>query len=204
MLRCSDWWPALGVALHASTDGGELAQTALVELLGHFMESVVLLPWTAPMAELWPERRTVNNAATGWGRLDYRLDAIIRDQKKLLVDVAGNKEAFLDRYGVGGKPITGPLTNEADLRKLLVDSAHAGQSPGGNTGPWSWLADTMLLGDEWLRPAFVPHHQHDRPPLSGDGLRVARLVLRGAGLVEVRPAPQQLARASSVMVGDRR
>lgn len=82
-------------------------------------------------------------------------DAIIRDQKKLLVDVAGNKEAFLDGYGVGGKPISGPLTNEADLRKLLVESAHAGQSPGGYTGPWSWLADTMLLGDEWLRPAFV-------------------------------------------------
>jgi hypothetical protein len=157
LLMRSDWWPALGIALqHAATDGGELAQTALVELLGHYMESVTLLPWTAPMGERWPERRTVTNAATGWGRPDYRLDAIIRDQKKLLVDVrAGNGDAFLDGYGVGGKPIIGPLTNEVELRNLLVDSARAGQSPGGNTGPWSWLADTMLLGEEWLRPAFV-------------------------------------------------
>ena len=157
LLKRSDWWQALGIALqHAATDGGEIAQTALVELLAHYLESVALLPWTAPMAEVWPDRRSVNAAATGWGAPDNRLDAMIRDQKKLMADVrAGNGEAFLDGYGVGGKPIIGPLTNEAELRKLLVESARAGQSPGGNTGPWSWVAETMLFGDEWLRPAFA-------------------------------------------------
>ncbi len=157
LLTRSDWRPALGIALqHAATDGGPLAQTALVELLAHVTESVALLAWAAPMAERWPDQRTVNVAATGWGRPDYRLDAIIRDQKKYVQDVrAGKARAFLGGFGVGGKPITGPLTNEVDLCKLLVESARAGQSPGGDTGPWSWLASKMLLGDDWTMPAFV-------------------------------------------------
>ncbi|MBA2321329.1 MAG: hypothetical protein H0V89_09250 [Deltaproteobacteria bacterium] len=157
LLMRSDWRPALGIALqHAATNGGELAQTALVELLAHFKESFALLPWTAPMAELWPDRRTVSVAATGWGGPDYRLDAVIRDQKKHVVDVgAGKARAFLSGYGVDGKPIDGPLTNEVELRALLGASARAGQSPGGDKGPWSWLAIKFLFGDAWLRPAFV-------------------------------------------------
>jgi hypothetical protein len=153
----SDWWPAIGIALqHAATDGGEIAQTALVELLAHFSASIAVLPWTAPMAELWPDRRTVNSAATGWGTPDHRLDAVIRDQQKYMVDVrAGDGTVFLDRYGVNGTDIIKPLTNAAELQGLLVETAHAGQSPGGDTGPWSWLAFEFLIGDEWLRPAFV-------------------------------------------------
>lgn len=157
LLMRSDWWPAIGIALqHAATDGGELAQTALVELLGHFNASIALLPWTAPMAELWPRRRTVNVPATGWGSPDDSLKAIIRDQKKYVVDVrAGDGRVFLDGYGMDGGDIIKPLSNEAELRALLVETAHAGQTPGGGTGPWSWLAFEFLIGDEWLRPAFV-------------------------------------------------
>ncbi len=156
VVRRSDWWPALGIALqHAATDGGAIAQVALAELLAHVRESIALLPWTTPAAELWPDRRAVNAAATGWGRPEYRIDALIRDQTKFVTGArAGSAKAFLLNYGVGGTHITGPLTNEDELRALLVESARAGQSPGGTTGPWSWLVLKLLIDDAWLRPAF--------------------------------------------------
>jgi hypothetical protein len=152
----SDWVPALGVALqHAVTDGGDDARVALVDLLAHFTDSIAVLPWTSPLARLWPDVRA-ESAGTGWGRPDFTLAAISRDQAKYVSDVkAGKAKAFLNGYGVGGKPIIGPLTDEKELRALLAESARAGQSPGGNTGPWSWLGFKLMLGDAWLRPAFV-------------------------------------------------
>jgi hypothetical protein len=157
LLMRSDWWPALGIALqHAATDGGELARTALVELLGHYSDSIALVPWTSPLAELWPDVRTLTRAATGWGRPDGRLDAIIRDQKKTVAEVrAGKGRAFLDGHGPRGEPLIGPLTNEDQLRALLVASARAGQFPDGDKGPWSWLASKLIFGDPWMRPALV-------------------------------------------------
>lgn len=162
-----DWWPALGIALqHAATEGGEIAQTALAELLAHFPESVVLLPWTAPMAELWPGRRTIHSAATGWGTPEYRLDALVRDQSHFLSVVGGSRTAFLVGYGVGGEPIEGPLSNEAELLALLRESARVGRSPGGHTGPWSWVTFRTLIGDDWLREGLeriidtIDHDDH--------------------------------------------
>lgn len=157
LLQRTDWWQAAGIALqHAATDGGPIAQTALVELLAHYNRSIVLLPWTAPMAKLWPDRKTVDTPATGWGSPKNRLDDVIRDQKKYVKDIhtGGDGTTFLDSYGADGKDIIAPLKTEADLRALLVETAHAGRNPGGGTGPWSWLAFEFLIGEDWLRPAF--------------------------------------------------
>jgi hypothetical protein len=155
VVRRSDWWPALGIALqHAATDGGEIAKVALAELLAHVKESFVLLRWTAPMAELWPDRRAIHAAGTGWGGPDRRLDALVRDQKKFVKEVGASKTAFLSGYGVGGAPIKGPLTNEAELLALLRESARAGRSPGGATGPWSWVTSRVLISDPWVRQSF--------------------------------------------------
>lgn len=153
----SDWWPALGIALqHAATHGGELARTALVELLAHFNASIAVLPWTAPMATRWGDRRAVNSAATGWGAPDFRLDAVVRDQQKYVAAVrSGKSEVFLDGHGVDGEAVIGPLTNEAELRALLAETARAGRFPEGTKGPWSWLAFELLIGDDWMRPALV-------------------------------------------------
>lgn len=163
----TDWQPALGIALqHAATDGGEIAQTAFVELLAHVKESLTLLPWTEPTVKLWPERRPLSASACGWGR---RLDEIVRDQKNFLAIVRPEQDkAFLLGYGVGGQPIKGPMTNERELRALLAESAQAGQSPGGDSGPWSWMAGKILIGDAWLPQAFeriVHTLDHDNPAM---------------------------------------
>jgi hypothetical protein len=151
-----DWWPALGIALqHAANDGGDLARTALVDLLADFTDSVALLPWTSPVAVKWPDVRAVG-AGTGWGAPDFGLEAIIRDQTRYLSEVTtGKSTVFLGEYGKGGKVIRGPFTNEADLRVLLDATAQAGQFPDGDKGPWSWLGFELLIGDAWQRPAFL-------------------------------------------------
>ena len=152
----SDWHAALGIGLqHAARDGGELARTALVDLLIDFRETIVLLPWTSPIAAEWPDVRA-KGTGTGWGLPDFRLDQVVRDQAKSLTELTTDKAfVFLSGYGKGATPIRGPFTNAADLKALLDETARAGQFPDGDKGPWSWLAFELLIGAEWLRPALV-------------------------------------------------
>ncbi len=152
----SDWRASLGIALqHAATDGGELARIALADLLAGFRDTIALCSWTSEMAQLWPDARA-SASGTGWGVPELTLAAIIRDQTSYLgVIKAALPEVFLSGYGKGGTGITGPLTNEDELRALLDESARAGQFPDGDKGPWSWLGFELLTRDEWIRSAFV-------------------------------------------------
>ena len=152
----SDWRPALGIALqHAARDGGELARTALVDLLIDFRETIVLLPWTTPLAEQWPDVRA-KGTGTGWGMPDFRLDQVVRDQARSLTELTTGKAfVFLSGYGKGGTSLRGPFTNEADLKALLEETARNGQFPGGDHGPWSWLAFELLIGADWVGPALT-------------------------------------------------
>jgi len=154
--RRSDWWPALGIALqHAVNDGGDLARTAFATLMADFRDVLALLPWTEPLADAFPDARAPGTG-TGWGVPDFRLDQIVRDQKKSLAEIkTGAGEAFLSEHGPGGSDLEGPFANEEDLRALLVKSARAGQFPDGSGGPWSWLGFELITGDDWLRPALV-------------------------------------------------
>lgn len=154
--RRTDWWPALGIALqHAVKDGGAYAQRAFATLLADYRDSLALLPWTEPLAAEFPDA-TAPGSGTGWGVPDWRAETIIADQKKSLVEMSGEgaDEAFLDEYGAGGKPITGPFRNADDLRALLIKSAHAGQFPNGTEGPWSWLGFEIITAPAWFRPAL--------------------------------------------------
>jgi len=152
----TDWWPAIGVALqHAVTQGGELARTAFADLLAEFRDSIVLLPWTAPVAAAHPDIRA-RGSATGWGHPDLRLETLVRDQMSYVDHLrATNSVVTLLGYGKGGKLVSGPLTNEIDLRALLDRTAQAGQFPDGDKGPWSWLGFELRTHEDWLRSAFV-------------------------------------------------
>jgi hypothetical protein len=151
----SDWWPAVGIAIqHAATDGGELARTAMADLLAGYRDSIALVPWTQQLAQQWPDVKATSSG-TGWGAPDLRLETIIRDRQRFLEHLeAASGEAFLMGYGRAGKAISGPLTNEAELRALLDQTARAGQFPDGDKGPWSWLGFELLTHGEWLRAAF--------------------------------------------------
>lgn len=152
----TDWLPAIGIALqHAATDGDDLARVALADLLAEFRDSIVLLPWTAPLAERWPDVMAAGSG-TGWGVPDRRLVSIVRDQMKYLpIAKQASREPFLLGYGKRGKAISGPLTNEDELRVLLDETARAGQFPDGDKGPWSWLGFEQLVGEPWISSAFV-------------------------------------------------
>jgi hypothetical protein len=151
----SDWHASIGISLqHAAKDGGELARIALADLLAGFRDTIGLFPWTSEMAGQWPDVRATTSG-TGWGVPELTLQAIIRDQTKYLdVLKAASSEVLLVGYGKGGKDVSGPLTNEAELRALLDETARAGQSPDGDDGPWSWLGFELLTRDEWIRSAF--------------------------------------------------
>lgn len=151
----SDWWPAIGIALqHAATDGGSLARTAMADLLAGFRDSIALVPWTEQLAHQWPDVKATSTG-TGWGAPDLRLDTIIRDRQRFREHLdAASDEVFLMGHGRAAKAISGPLTNEAELRALLDESARAGQFPDGDKGPWSWLGFELLTRGEWLRAAF--------------------------------------------------
>jgi hypothetical protein len=151
----SDWWPAIGIALqHAATDGGELARTAMADLLAGYRDSIALAPWTEQAAQQWPDVKATGSG-TGWGAPDLRLETIIRDRQRFLEQLeAASGEVFLMGHGKAGKAISGPLTNEAELCALLDESARAGQFPDGDKGPWSWLGFELLTRGEWLRAAF--------------------------------------------------
>ncbi len=151
----SDWWPAIGVALqHAVANGGELARTAFADLLAEYRDSLVLLPWTAEMAASMPDVRA-RGTGTGWGAPDLRLETIVRDQQTYVAHLeTTSSEVSLLGYGKGGKLIEAPLTNEADLRALLEQTAQGGQFPDGDKGPWSWLGFELRTRPDWLRNAF--------------------------------------------------
>jgi hypothetical protein len=151
----SDWWPAIGIALqHAATDGGELARTAMADLLAGFRDSIALVPWTEQLAHQWPDVKATGSG-TGWGAPDLRLETIIRDRQRFVEHLeAASAEVFLMGHGKSGKAISAPLTNEAELRALLDRTARAGQFPDGDKGPWSWLGFELLTRGEWLRAAF--------------------------------------------------
>lgn len=139
--RRSDWWPALGIALqHAAHDGGDLARTALADLLANHHEAVVLLEWTEPLARRWPDV-TATISATSWGVPDLRLERIISDQKTFwnLVTKPGPRQVIVD----GGTRLE-EYADETSLRSLLAKTAKAGQFPDGKSGPWSWLSDELL------------------------------------------------------------
>lgn len=81
---------------------------------------------------------------------------MVRDQAKSLTELTTGKTfVYLAGYGKGGTPLRGPFTSEADLKKLLEETARNGQFPGGDQGPWSWLAFELLIGAEWVRPALT-------------------------------------------------
>jgi hypothetical protein len=152
----SDWWPAIGIAIqHAATDGGELARTAMADLLAGFRDSIALVPWTEQLAHQWPDVKATSSG-TGWGAPDLRLETISHDRQRFVEHLAAaSDEAFLMGYGRAGKAISGPLTNEAELRALLDKSARAGQFPDGDKGPWSWVGFELLTHGEWLGAAFL-------------------------------------------------
>ena len=152
----SDWWPALGIALqHAVVHGDELARVAFATFLADYRDSFALLPWTAPLAEAESFDAVAPGSGTGWGMPDCRIDSIIRDQQASFAEIHGATEQFLYQYGKNATNVKGPFTREADLRALLEKSARAGQFPYGTRGPWSWVGPTLIVGDDWLRPALV-------------------------------------------------
>ncbi len=152
----TDWWPALGIALqHAVTNGGELAGTAFADLLAEFRDSLVLLPWTSPLAETMPDVKA-QGSGTGWGLPDLRLETIVRDQRRYIDHVkATNSTVGLIGYGKSGDAISRPLTDESELRALLDETAQAGQFPDGDKGPWSWLGFELRTRDEWIRATLL-------------------------------------------------
>jgi hypothetical protein len=155
----TDWWPALGIALqHAAHDGGELARTALADLLEGTHHSVVLLEWTEPLARRWPDVRATTTA-TSFGRPDYRLETIVSAQKTYWArhcqgDKSGQQVA-IEGLGPSGKYLTADLKDGGDLEALLRKTAKAGKLPSGDKGPWSWVLDELIFHD-WLRTA-MPH-----------------------------------------------
>jgi hypothetical protein len=150
----SDWWPVIGVALqHATTDGGDFGRRALLDLLGGFNETIVLVPWMTPLARRWPDV-AAGTTATNWGAPSYTLPAVVREQTALLDACRASTNLFLGGYIKEGQAIQEPFTTAADLRRFLDKTARAGRSPGGDTGPWSWLGFELAVRP-WVRPAFV-------------------------------------------------
>jgi hypothetical protein len=153
----TDWWPALGIALqHAAHDGGELARTALADLLEGTHHSVVLLEWTEPLAKRWPDVRATTTA-TSFGRPDYRLETIVAAQKTYWTrhcqPSQSAQQVVIEGLGAKGGYLTTDLKDAGDLEALLRKSAAAGKFPSGDKGPWSWLLDELVF-HAWLRTAM--------------------------------------------------
>jgi hypothetical protein len=145
----TDWWPAVGVALqHAAQDGGDLARIALADFLDSYSESVVLLDWTAPIADRWPDVRAGLSLVT-FGHPDHRLATIIAGQRAFWESQQGT-EVSVERLGPGGRYLNVDVKTAADLEAVLARSAKAGK-PWGAAGPWTWLLDELLFR-HWMRP----------------------------------------------------
>lgn len=154
--RRTDWRPALGIALqHAAHDGGDLARTALADLLANFRESIVELEWTSPLAQRWPDvRATSAETGFGGGGPNPRLADIVAEQQSLWTSVAAEPRIFLDEHGSGGAPVVGQIHDASSLQPILTTTADAGRFPDAR-GPWSWL-DGELLYRNWLPAALEP------------------------------------------------
>jgi hypothetical protein len=154
----SDWWPSIGVAMQFAALQGALLECAapLSNLLASSRETVALLPWTTGIAENYPDIGA-KHTETGWGAADLRLETIIQDQTAFvaIAKQQQGKETSLIGYGDRGSTIQGSLTNESNLRKLLDASAHAGQFPDENRGPWSWLGFELIIGGAYLHSNFL-------------------------------------------------
>ncbi len=152
----TDWREALGVALqHATHDGGDMARTALADLTANFKESLVLLEWTSPLAQRWPDVKATK-CATGWGGnvVNPRLVDVVTEQKTQWSSVASSTKAFLDEFGAKGAPVVGPIADARDLQGLLHETAKHGRFPDGK-GPWGWVANELLYRT-WLPSALEP------------------------------------------------
>ena len=145
----SDWWPSIGIALqHAVRDGGELAQKALADLLEtHSTETIVLLDWTEPIADQWPDVRAPSAAA--FGQPDHRLATIVSRQRALRDAQPALEVQIFD--GKKGSASPARVTTEAELDSALARCARAGMPGAPDEGPWSWLASASLL-----HPSLAP------------------------------------------------
>lgn len=154
----SDWLACAGLALqHAVRSGGPLAQKAFVDLLACDPITVLLLPWTGPLAaELGPLMGT--RASTGWGVREGSsapwLDLVMQEQQRyfaLLTDPART-------VSPGGPQRRGevPLPDAAALESLLRKTARTGRfapTPWG-TGPWAFLHQELLFRS-WVPEAVT-------------------------------------------------
>ena len=144
----TDWWAATGIAMqHAAKDGGDNARIALADFLDTYLESVVLLEWTAPIAAQFPDVHAGLSGAN-FGDPDHRLATIITGQRALW---DGQKDAAveLDGLGAGGRDLAVHVKHQGDLESLLSTSAAAG--PRDGKGAWSWLVNELIF-----HPAFQP------------------------------------------------
>jgi len=138
----TDWWPALGIALqHAVHDGGEIARTALGDLLFAASESMVLLQWTGPLANAGSER----------------LAEVIARQR-VLHDEQLTAPVALSGIEPDGRWTNVEVQTQAQLDALLAATACVGQRTGFGVDPtgglWSWLVYELLV-HEPLRPMIV-------------------------------------------------
>jgi hypothetical protein len=144
----TDWWPAVGVALqHAANDGGDHARIALADFLDTYLDSIVLLDWTAPIAAHWPDV-VAGLSGSNFGQPDHKLATIIAGQQQL---VAGQRDAAVELEGLtaDGGYAAFEVKTEAELAALLARAAAAGVVDGNP--PWAWLVGELEFHPE-LRP----------------------------------------------------
>jgi hypothetical protein len=156
MRQRTDWWPAIGIALqHAAHDGGDIARVALADLLGISSDSIMLLHWTRPLAEKWPDVKAVSPNAH-FGAPDCRLAKIIAAQEEYW---ESQRDAVVS-VGLepGGRYINVDVQTQEQLDELLAKSARIGQRQSFDAqptdGPWTWLVPELVL-HERLRPMVV-------------------------------------------------
>jgi hypothetical protein len=156
MRQRTDWWPAIGIALqHAVQDGGDIARVALADLLGISSDSIMLLPWTRPLAVKWPDVKAVSPNAH-FGAPDLSLAKIIAAQHEYW---EMQRDAVVS-VGLepGGRYISVDVQTQEQLDDLLAKSARVGQRDSFGAqptdGPWTWLVPELVL-HERLRPMVV-------------------------------------------------
>jgi hypothetical protein len=97
----------------------------------------VLLEWTEPMAEVWPDAKATLHG-TSFGEPDYRLATIIAAQRKLWDMLQPETRLSVEGSGPNGKY-------------------------SGGEGPWHWLLSELMFHDASLRQ-FVQAMIADGPP----------------------------------------
>jgi len=105
-------------------------------------------PWSGMNEE--PERRRWSSCCKNWqARPRLRGSPRSTTSRSRDLNAADRKvyvawDALIDVLGLT-KRIENP-DGERDLKKLLEETARNGQFPGGDQGPWSWLAFELLIG----------------------------------------------------------